>query len=95
MTAGPLKAKVECETSAARNRKLEVAAATCRGELSVLGQNVRLWKGRIAVSKYRANTAEDMTCNSLDKMSDLRSLVEELNRTIEVDCACVVRLVDG
>lgn len=66
----------------ARIRELELAAATFDGELSVKVPSMWFLKGGLAGSEDRGNSGEACTCQMLDMMYKLRSLVKGLHRTV-------------
>lgn len=92
MTAEPDLAKAELNNVAASNRELEVSAATCNRELSVVVQTVRSLKGLVAPGKDRPNTVRALACETVKKMSELRSLVGGLNLTFGGERACASAL---
>lgn len=88
-------AKAERDSLAARIRELEAAAATQYGEVGVRVQAVLSLKGRIASGEDRANTEEVPACETLEKMSELRALLEGLSTNVGSECARVVGLGDA
>lgn len=58
LAAGNEQANKERDTLAARDSKLEAAAATYEGELGAVVQTVRSWEVCVAVPKDCANTAK-------------------------------------
>lgn len=56
---------------------------------------LRSLKSCVAVHEERASMAEARACETADKISKLRALVEGSNRTVVGECACVAELVDA
>lgn len=88
-------AMVERDFLAARICELEVAAATSDEELGIVGRAMWTFRGRVATGEDRANTEDALACETIDKMSELRALVEGLNWTVSGQRARVVELVNA
>lgn len=72
---------------------MEVAADAHDGDLGVVVRTVQSLKSRMAAEEDRANTVKAPAREAVDKMSDLRFLVEEINRNIGSKLAHVEGLV--
>lgn len=95
LTEGTEQAKAERGTLASRIHELEATAATGHGDLGFAGRTVWSLKGRVAAGGDSANTAEAQARKTLDKMFELRALVEGLNQTVGGEHARVTRLADA
>lgn len=84
---------MESHSLAAPIRELEVAAAVCIGEVGDLERTVRSLKGGVAAPDDKANNAEARGGKMMDKLSELRMLVEGLNQTVGSERTHVLGLV--
>lgn len=94
MPAGSELAQAERETLANPIVKLEFAAAKSDGELGVVFRAVDSLKERVATGSNRASTAKVQACETLDKMSELRSLIDGLTQTVGGEHVQVAGLVE-
>lgn len=83
LAAGVQQAWAELDTLANLICKLEVAVTTHHGEFRVVLRAVKSLKELVTAGRTRAITAEGRARETLDKMSDLHSLVELLTGIIE------------
>lgn len=88
-------AQAEHDTLANRICKLEVDGATPDRELGVVARPVQVLRKCLAASKPHTNTMEGRASQTLNQMSELRSLVEVLNQTVSVERAKVAKLVEA
>lgn len=68
--------KTELDTLVGRICELEVAAASCRGELGVVARSMQSMEGRVAAGEDEMSTAGALARETLEKMSQFRILVE-------------------
>lgn len=79
LTADTEQAKAESDTLDIPISKLEVSAATCDEQLGNLVRVFKLLESFVALEGYMANIIEAQACETVEKRSELRVIVERLN----------------